>query len=264
MDHSVVKSSLRTALNLTLGAACAGLLLLSVASVARADDQTPAAPKNGDKLDVSGLENKYWAAKDTDFNVVQNRMFSKAGRFALTGQYGMYANDPWSTGPTFAGDLNYYFSERYGVELDYSKTSSTNNAATSNLMSQQGGAPNHNELKQFYGAEFNWVPFYAKISVLNSSIVYFDMSISPGIGMVDYQQQLIEGGPDKTAPAFSLDIAQHYFLSKYLAIRVDYKNLWYNEQITQYHIPVGGAAARTENSSLNSTGLILMGLTVYY
>ena len=221
------------------------------------------APGSGDKLDVSDLENKYWAAKDTDFNVVQNRLFSKAGRVAVSLNYGESLNDSWSDGPTMGGSINYYFNERYGAEVSYTKSDTKDSEATEKLKSFQGGAPNHNKMKDFYGAAFNWVPFYAKMSVLNSSIIYFDMSFSAGLGMVSYEQQMLEGNANQTAPAVTLDISQHFFLSKWLALRVDLKNRWYNEDVVTYKLPTGGAP-RSQTSELNHQSLLSAGLTFYF
>ena len=237
-----------------------------LASVPAYAQQPKAAPQKAgakdEKLDVSDLEKKYWAAKDTEFNVVQNRLFSKAGRVALTLQGGQYVNDAWSTGPTFGGSLNYFFSERYGIEAAYTMTNSTDNDATNNVK-EQGGAPNHNKMKGFYGLAFNWVPFYAKMSFLNSSIIYFDMSISPGIGIVQYDQQLFEGNVTKTAPAATLDLTQHFFLTKWMALRFDYKNRFYNHDITQYRLP-GGTGTRSTKSEFNHTSLLMFGATFYF
>ena len=210
-----------------------------------------------DKLDVSGLEKKYWSAKDTDFSVVQNRLFSKAGRFALSVEYGSLINDSWSDGPTLSGDLNYYFSERYGVQLEYSKTNSRDNDGTRQLITQ-GGVPNHNRAEGYYGIGFNWVPFYAKVSVLNSSIIYFDMAITPGIGVSQYDQVQEAGNVHKTAPTLSLDLSQHYFLNKWLAIRVDYKNHWYQQDVVNYR----GAAS--SSSELNYESILGGGLNFYF
>src|SRR5690606_21463609 len=98
---------------------------------------------SSDKIDVSDLENKYWAAKDTDFNVVQNRLYSKANRFAFSGMYGTFVNDPWSEGGTVALSTNYFFSERYGAELIYAMSDSKDTQATKNLKANNGGTPNH-------------------------------------------------------------------------------------------------------------------------
>jgi outer membrane beta-barrel protein len=229
-------------------------------AAAPAASSTPAAgaDKSG-KMDVSDLEKKYWAAKDTDFNVVQNRLFSKANRLALTLNYGMYVSEPWSQGPTYGANLNYFFSERYGIELAYSKTDSQDNDATQSLKANQGGAPNHDKMKGYYGVGFNWVPFYAKMSVLNSSIIYFDMSFTPGVGIMQYQQQKDDGNVDKTAPAVSLAVTQHFFLTKWLALRLDYKNFWYNQEVVSYH-----STNRTSSTNLHNEGLLMGGFTFYY
>jgi outer membrane beta-barrel protein len=220
----------------------------------------PDTAQPSDRLDVSDLEKKYWAAKDTDFNVVQNRLFSKAGKYTLTPYYAMLVNEPWSEGPTIGLAGNYYFSERYGVELSYSRTQSRDTEAAQRLR-DQGGAPNHNKPKQFFGAAFNWVPFYAKMSVLNSKILYFDMAFSPGIGMVQYEQQLDSGGELKTAPALTFDVTQTFFLSSWMALRFEFKNRWYKEDVANYRA-VGGAHATS--SSNNQTSLLMFGATFYY
>jgi outer membrane beta-barrel protein len=230
--------------------------------VAQASPPAQASSQGGDKLDVSDLEKKYWAAKDTDFSVVQNRLFSKTNRLALSLQYGTYVNEPWTTGPTLGANLNYYFSERYGVELSYSQTNSKDSESTERLKTNQGGAPNHNKMKNFYGAAFNWIPFYAKMSVLNSSIIYFDMAVSPGVGMVSYEQQMDSGNAMQSAPALTLDVTQSFFLNRWFALRFDYKTRWFQEDVTQYRAPNNGA--RATSSDLNTTNLFMFGATVFY
>src|SRR5690349_4425346 len=60
----------------------------------------PAAPgtaakpdDKSDKLDISDLEQKYWAPKDTDFSVVQNRTYTKAGKLGVSLMTGPIIND---------------------------------------------------------------------------------------------------------------------------------------------------------------------------
>ncbi len=212
----------------------------------------------GDKVDVTDLEKKYWASKDTDFSVVQNRLYTKANRFALSLQYGTLVNDPWSDGPTMSGSLGYYFSERFGIEGHFQKTNSVDNKALSNLKAQSGFA-NHGKIMGYQGISANWVPFYAKMSVLNGSIIYFDMAISPGIGVTRYDQQRESGNNSMTAPTLSLDITQSFFFSKYAAFRVDYKNRWFQEEIVRFRTP--STSASTETSQ---TSMLLFGFTFYY
>jgi outer membrane beta-barrel protein len=218
--------------------------------------------KDSDKLDVTDLEKKYWSSKDTDFSVVQNRLFSKEGRFALTANYGGFVNDAWSEGPSMGVGLNYFLSERYGLELSFLRSNSQDSKATESLKTNQDGAPNHGKIKSFYGAAFSWVPFYAKMSVMDATIVYFDMAVSFGAGVTEYEQQLEEGPSLKSAPSVTLDISQHFFLNKWFALRFDYKNRWFQEEVTQYRSPVVGQ--RTTVTETNQTSFLMFGATVYF
>ncbi len=231
---------------------------VQVMSPGNALAQAPTAAGANDKVDVTDLEKKYWASKDTDFSVVQNRLYTKANRLALSLQYGTLVNDPWSDGPTMAGSLGYYFSERFGVEAHYQKTNSKDNKALTNLKAQSGFA-NHGKIMGYQGLSANWVPFYAKMSVLNGTIIYFDMAISPGIGMTNYEQQREIGNLAKAAPTLSLDITQSFFFSKYAAFRVDYKNRWFQEEIVRFRTP-----STTVNTETAQTSMLLFGFTFYY
>jgi outer membrane beta-barrel protein len=246
---------------LTTLVATGAFACLTFLAAERANAQAPqAGPATGasDKVDVSDLEKKYWASKDTDFSVVQNRLYSKAGRFALTAQYGFLINDQWSDGPTFSGSLGYYFSERLGVEGHLQVTNSVDNKALSNLKSQAGTA-NHGKIKGYQGLSLNWVPFYAKMSILNSSIMYFDMAISPGVGVTAYDQQREDGNISKTAPTVALDVTQSFFFSKYAAFRVDYKNRWFQEEVVRFRTP-----SSSVNTETAQTSLLTFGFTLYY
>jgi outer membrane beta-barrel protein len=239
-------------------------LSLLIASTSFAQSTKPAvasAPVSAaeQKLDVSDLENRYWAAKDTDFSVVQNRLYTKAGRYSVSLGVGQSTNERWSEGTLIGLTGNYYFSERYGVEVQLNNNSSADNQDVSNLKSQSG-YPNHNLFKAFYGASFNWVPFYAKMSAFNSKIVYFDMSFAPGLGITRYEQQFETGGISKTSPTFTLDITQQFFLSQRFAIRLDVKNRWYQEEVISYRTT--GVIAPATN--LNRIMLWTLGGTFFF
>ncbi len=211
------------------------------------------AAGESDKVDVTDLEKKYWAQKDTDFSVVQNRLYTKANRLSLNLQSGFLINDQWSDGPTMAASLGYFFSERFGVEAHYQVTKSADNKALSNLKAQSGTA-NHGKIKGYQGMTANWVPFYAKMSVMNSTIIYFDMAISPGIGVTTYEQQREAGNEERTAPTMALDISQTFFFSNYAAFRVDYKNRWFQEDIVRYRTPSANVNTETSQTSLLTFG----------
>lgn len=188
------------------------------------------APKaETDKLDISELEQKYWAPKDTDFSVVQNRTYTKAKRFALTPTYGTAVNNTFSSGNFYGIAANYYFSERTGVEFNYMKADLTDSDATKKFKSGLSGggvAPDFNREKEYMSIGYNFVPFYAKMSFMGSKIIYFDMQITPTIGLTKYEQQAQTGGKSENAFTYGLDITQYFFFHKNFAVRANLHNQW--------------------------------------
>lgn len=218
------------------------------------------------KVDISGLENKYWAPKDTDFSVVQNRTYTKAKKIVLSVQYGPTINDDWSEGYDLGVTANYFLNERYGLQVMYVNTDLSNKDSTDQLIKNYGGgiAPDFGRMKGYYGIGFNWVPFYAKMSLIGKRILYFDMAFTPTIGMTQYKQQTADGGRDQSAFTYGIDVTQYLFLSKWFAIRADLKNQWYQEEIVKYYqsgtIPTG-AKLRDQT---NHTSIFLIGFSFFF
>lgn len=223
---------------------------------AAASAQTNAEPQ---KVDISDLEKKYWVPKDTEFHVVQNRTYSKAKRFAFTGYLGSLLNDPYSKATITSFSANYYFTERQGVELNYMFLDSQNTDLTNNFQTTYAAVPNHNKYRWAAGAAYNWVPIYAKLSLLEQKIIYFDMSISPGIALISYDHQYIDKASEhQTAIAPSLDIAQHFFMSKNFALRADVKGLFFNEEVVNARVPY-----QSMTTKLSTVYTFLIGVTYY-
>jgi hypothetical protein len=78
--------------------------------------------------------------------------------------------------------------------------------------------------------------------------------------MTTYEQQKEEGNSTQSSPTVSLALTQHFFLTKWLAFRVDYKNFWYNRDVISYR----NNASRSTTSNLNSDSLLMGGFTFYY
>ncbi|MGE4132590.1 MAG: outer membrane beta-barrel domain-containing protein [Bdellovibrionales bacterium] len=190
----------------------------------------PAAPN--EKVDISDLENKYWAPKDTDFSVVQNRTYSKEKRFLIAPQWGRTINDSYSEGNLFGVSANYFWSERMGVQAFYFNADLKNNDASNDIANLGSGAiPNHGRMTSYYGVGYNLVPFYAKMSVWGKKIIYFDMAFTPTIGMLNYDQVLTSGNRSKSTFSFGLDITQYFFFSRWFAVRADLRNQWSSQEI---------------------------------
>jgi outer membrane beta-barrel protein len=142
------------------------------------------AEKPSEKVDITDLENRYWTAKDTEFNVVQNRLYTKAKKFSLTPTFGAGFNDPYESNIHLGLALDYYFSEREGVGITGWKTTATD-AKLIGAIGSNGAVPDRNIQQSYFGAYYSWIPIYAKLSLLEKKIMYFDMGVSPGLGITN-------------------------------------------------------------------------------
>jgi outer membrane beta-barrel protein len=239
---------------------------MSTAAFAQDTKKTP-VKKDSDKVDISDLEQKYWAPKDTDFSVVQNRTYTKAGKIFVSAQGGPLVNDQYSEGLIYGGSLNYFFNERYGVQATYLGADLHNNDWTKNLTQFGSGVqPDFGRFKNYYGLGFNFVPFYAKMSFLGSRILYFDMAITPTVGMTSYDQVMLHSSANKSSFTYGLDITQYFFFTKNFAIRADLKNQWFKEEVRSYKGNGGaglveGDKVRDQNTQFTT---FLLGLTLYF
>ncbi len=234
------------------------------------------AKSGSDKLDLKKLEDKYWAAKDTDFNVVQNRTYAKDGRFFLNLSYGTLVNDAYSYGRLTNGSLGYYFSERWGVEFAYEKGSLTDNDSTIYLKNTYQAAPNYNKFVDYKSVNLIWVPFYSKTSFLDRSIMYFDIQFAAGLGQMNYEIQTdpsdsASASPHALAPekksamGYNFDITQQLFFSEHFALRLDIKNKWSKQDLKRYQIRASETeAARSAGQITQQDTTILLGLTYFF
>ena len=235
---------------------------------AAATAATGAAPADakGDKVDISELEQRYWAPKDQEFSVVQNRLYQKAKRPYITLGWGPIINDTYSTGSVSGGSVGYYFTEKMGVELTYHKADAKKNTLVQGFISQFQTSPDHNLLRDYVGLSYVFTPIYAKLSFMDTRIVHFDMSISPGIGMTRYEQQVNDATlAPVSSPTLSLDITQQFFLASNFALRLDVRNRFYREELLKWRgtgltVPTG-TVLRTETTT---NTVVVFGLTYFF
>jgi len=259
--------------NTAWGRTALAVAILGLSSAAFAQNAKKGAPtqilnvapvKGDDKVDITDLETKYWAPKDTDFSVVQNRTYSKVNKFTLTPQWGRLINDPYSEGNLYGLTANYFWSERMGVQLMYMSADLQNNDAVNDLATlatTTGARPDHGKVTGFYGVGYNIIPFYAKMSFWGTKIIYFDMAFTPMIGMTEYDQQIESGNISKSALTYGLDITQFFFFSRWFAIRADLRNQWRSEEIVKYR---GATMGQKVTDKLQQDTLFLIGGMFYF
>lgn len=237
----------------------------SKATSAKTTSNKAEKKKESEKLDISGLEEKYWAPKDTDFTVVQNRTFTKDKKIGVSFLAGPVINDNFSEGIDLSLTANYFFSERHGVEVTYIHSNMSDNQTTTafkeTIASGSGITPDHSKTTSYIGIGYNFVPIYAKVSFLDRKILYFDMAITPTIGVVSYDQQIKEdkgGTKSKTSISVGFDVTQYLFLNKYIALRADIRNRWYKEELLNYR-----EATKIKDQTTQAT-VFLIGATVFF
>jgi outer membrane beta-barrel protein len=223
--------------------------------------------KTSDRLDLKRLEDSYWAAKDTDFSVVQNRTYTKKGRFFGSLSYGPLINDPWYVGRQTGFSVGYYFNERWGVELNHELGSLEDGESTKATFTA-GGAPDRNKFLDYTSLNLVIVPFYAKMSFWDRKIMYFDMQFAVGVGQMNYEQQKVTGTlgneiaihEKQSAIGFNLDVTQQLFFHENFAFRLDLKNKFSPQDKRKYR---GNNNNSLGEEIVNDTSL-LFGLTIFY
>lgn len=225
----------------------------------------PATGADEGKVDVSDLESKYWAPKDTDFSVVQNRTYSKEKHFFVTPQWGRPINDPYSEGNIYGVTFNYFWSERMGVQATYIDATLKNNESTNDLAGYGSGVqPDHGKFSSHWSLGYNLVPFYAKMSFWGKKIIYFDMAITPTVGMTTYDQMIEGGNKSKSSFTYGIDITQYFFFSRWWAIRADLKNQWHSEEVVKFRSSGGySKGQKVTDKNIHDT-MFLVGFSFFF
>lgn len=246
-------------------------LMLLGSSLAFAQTTAPASkPANAgsDKLDIKKLEQKYWSAKDDDFAVVQNRTYTKAKRFFVSVNGGVPFNDPFVGGSLYGANVGYFFNERWGLDLEYKSGSLKDNDATSLFQSRYGVYPDHNVFSSSQILSGTFVPFYAKMSFMDTSIIYFDMGISLGVGNMSYIIKKNEGDETKSTTVAKIGIFQQIFFTEHFALRAELGNTWSNQDRTKYYVtnPINGQSTGDRNlgSKMTNDTSLLLGVTYWF
>lgn len=213
---------------------------------------TPAATK----LPIDQVKERYWdRGRETELRVVQNRLYSQANKveFGLFG--GFVSSDPFLSEHNFGLSLAYHFNDMFAVTAFGWKYFVSNSSALDTLEGSKNVTANTNKPSSFYGAEFDYVPIYGKLSLVGSSIIYFDLHVDIGAGAIS-----TETGKN-IAPFIGL--GEQIYLNKFSSLRLDYRLMKYNEDIAQktYGSPDLGSivASKTQWDNVITIGFSVFG-----
>jgi outer membrane beta-barrel protein len=250
------------------------LLILIFTTSAFADDKAPQGPATGapaseqpadngqgERVNVENIKQKYWARGDeSELGVVQNRLYSKSGKFELALFAGLLSTDPFLNVSAFGGSLGYHMNEYLSLHAVGWTTSVKPSSAFEGFqenISSGGGIkpePDTNYQKWFAGAELRASLLYGKLSVVGKAIIYYDFHLTGGAGVMK-----TETGSDFTP---YLGLGQQVFLSKALTLLIDYRLMTYNEVLLRKSNPANpGALGITRR---NWTNAITLGLSFMF
>ncbi len=200
---------------------------------------------------VEKIQEKYWANGDeSELGVVQNRSFSKSHKFEFGLMSGIVATDPFLNVNNLGFDVGYNFNEYFSLYLIGFKDFVNPSSALTTFQNTIGATTDNNPPSYYLGTELNASILYGKLSLLGKAILHYDMHLLGGLGLTN----TFSG----TYFTPSLGLGQQIYLTKSLALRVDYRLMLYNETIIEQVIPT--KLGQPVGNRLNFTNSITVGV----
>ena len=122
--------------------------------------QAAAAPsgQSGGEVDISDVQSQYWRAHDKDFEVVQNKQYTKSGRIEITPEFGLYQRGGFQDTQTVGLAAAYHFSDIWGIELSGYKMFTSDSYTLTQFKQQTGATIDFNPEHYYMGGELLFAP----------------------------------------------------------------------------------------------------------
>ncbi len=206
-----------------------------------AETPVPAPTASPQRVDPQKLTRAYLSQGDSaDVQVVQQRLYSKSGRLEIGIFGGNVGGDPFLSERILGAHLGFHFNETFSLSVLGWKDSVNPSSAADSFEKANGFVVNTNIPKSFLGAELGITPIYGKLSLFNRMILHFDTHFVGGVGT-----RSSESG---TSIAPFLGIGQQLFLNRYLSLRIDYRLLYFKEDIPEKANSALGPTADTRRA----------------
>lgn len=198
------------------------ILLFFIPVLSQAEEKKQKA----EQVDLDQIKDRYWAQGDkSEMGVVQNRTYSKSGRFQLGVLGGVGFSDPFLDVKMAGVQVGYYFNEFWGIHLLAWKYLVGPSSALYYLENNLGTTTNTNIPSWYAGGEVSGSLIYGKLSLAGSAIIYYDLQLLAGLGAT--------GTESGTYLTPHVGIGQRFYLSQNLSLRVDYRLMAYREGILE-------------------------------
>ncbi len=167
-------------------------------------------PRSAQELSTLGKLSPF-----SELSVIQRRYLPKTSRFQASLAGAIVTNNAFFNAFGGTARLGYYFSETWGVDLDFTSFSTSPRDITRELEEIEITTNNLTVVENVVGANIVFVPIYGKMTFFNNSIVPFDLYFSAGYGSTS---TVIE----KNVPTLHLRTGQIFAISKAFALRWDF------------------------------------------
>jgi len=196
-------------------------------------------------IDVQDIRSRYWdRGRQNKLGVVQNRKYTKEGRWSVGMLGGLTFGDPFLDTKQYGLDLGYNFTETFSLSLIGWKYKVSGSSANDKL-NESNKKANTNEPNYYIGTEAAWSLIYGKVSLIGKKIIYYDLSFLTGLGATKNEKE--------TAPTPHIGIGQRYFLNQNLSFRLDYRLMYYRETIIEKEIESRKGQSLGKRSNFNNT-----------
>jgi outer membrane beta-barrel protein len=171
---------------------------------------------------------------DTDKNpvtVLQNRYFLKAWRPEIGVATGSFLNEAYTDTAITGVRVSLFVNEWVGIEAQYFKSvveSSEDRLALNKIVAYNEDGrpmivdPEVNAIHKVLDTNLTYAPFYGKLNLIDSFIIYSDLYFTGGLSKVTTDQGDLN--------AFSIGAGQRFYLFKALSLRIDFRDRIYTEK----------------------------------
>ena len=183
-------------------------------------EAAPINPNNSE-VDISDIQNQYWKAHDKEFEVIQNKLFTRAGRIELAPLVGLYQRVDFQDTKTLGASVAFHFSEFVGAELMGYKMFSNDSSTLIRFKETRGATIEFNQEHYYIGAGAILTPIYGKFSLFGKKISHFDLYFTPNLGITKTNESRF---------TFGLAVGQKFWISPKWNFRVEYRWMHYIDQ----------------------------------
>lgn len=198
---------------------------------------------------------------------VSGHLFLKAGRFEISPAASVSVRDSFFTKLGFGGSLTYHVTETLALsargayalpmvagsaQICTVNPDNTRSCRSPTYAELDGVAPG--QIKLLGGLEGQWAPLYGKLAMLAEQFLHFDIYGILGFAAVVYRgPPESAGGVARTlfAPGANAGAGMHIFLTRWLTVRGELRDLIYSEAITT-------------GSSFRNQLMVELGISVFF